>query len=170
MNYEKHESVKLGNGNTIKYKVYNGIYYHEETPNEVVRILENARMSDKRIRIFLGNSESGECWLEEYNVIGYIGRSGGSVKIPLLISKSNSMGGIGILDHCIIKITIDKRTVYQHEKFYLPSFTICEASENLLKDGYTHSVFADDKNVANFKSKEKAIRYIKFINGESNKK
>ena len=37
----------------IKYHVVNGTSYHENTPKEVIKILERARNSKERVRIFL---------------------------------------------------------------------------------------------------------------------
>lgn len=64
-----------------KYKVVNGISYHENTPDAVIRVLENAMRTNKRIRIFYGDTETDtDLWIEEgfnmdcvypeYNMIG----------------------------------------------------------------------------------------------------
>ena len=66
-----------------KYKKVNGTSYHKETSQEVINILEQTRLSCKRIRLWLG--EDGKSWNEENDIIGYIGRSTGEYKIPLLI-------------------------------------------------------------------------------------
>ena len=116
----------LNNGNTIHYKVVNGTAYHESTPDAVVNILEDARNSSRgtRLRFALGDTETGKDWNEIYDVNGYIGRSTGSVKIPLLISKTTSHGGSGILDNCIVKIERKRQgergytEVYQHSKYH----------------------------------------------------
>ncbi len=74
------------------------------TPDEVVAILENARQTWTRLHVSLGDSESGRDWIEENMVHGVIGRSTGSIKIPLLIHNRRSLGGPGLLDHCIVRI------------------------------------------------------------------
>lgn len=112
-----------------KYKVVNGISYHENTPDAVIRVLENAMRTNKRIRIFYGDTETGRDWMEIYDTIGTIGKSCGQNKIPLLIKNSRSYGGGAILTHCIVKITIDKEVVYKHPKYYLPEMEIKEASD-----------------------------------------
>jgi len=97
-----------------KYNIINGTSYKIGTPKEVIEILENSRINKTRIRIFYGN-ESGKDWKEYHDIIGRIGRSGGMNKIPLLLKTKRSIGGCGISDNRIIKITIDKKTVYQHK-------------------------------------------------------
>lgn len=158
-------SEKLSNGNTVNYQIVNGTAYHEKTCQEVINILENARQSKTRIRIFFGDTITGEDWKEKNDTIGTIGRSTGSIKIPLLVKNSSSHGEGALLDHCIVKITVDKYTVYQHENYHLGELYITESG---LKE-YPFSVFVDLKCQANFKTEEKAENYIKFLKGERNR-
>ena len=152
-----------------KYKVVNGISYHENTPDVVIRVLENAMRTNKRIRIFYGDTETGRDWMEIYDTIGTIGRSCGQNKIPLLIKNSRSYGGGAILTHCIVKITIDKEIVYKHPKYYLPEMEIKEASNSLKAEGYFYSVFADGKNIYNCKTLKQAENEVAFHKGLRNK-
>jgi len=117
---------KLPNGNTIKYKIRNDTAYHEKTPENIIQILESARTSNRLtcLRFCFGDVETGRDWGEVYDTTGYIGRSTGSIKIPLLIKTATSSGGGGILDHCIVRIERkehDDKTyheVYRHPKYY----------------------------------------------------
>jgi hypothetical protein len=173
---------KLSNGNTIEYKIINGTAYHKsillengvleekETPDEVIKILEKAMHNSprKRIRVFYGDSKTGKDWKEEHGIIGYIGRSTGRIKIPLIINNSQSKGGPALLDNCIVKITVDKVTVYKHKNYYLGELTITEANEDLKAKGYNSMVFCDGENQANFKTEQQAKNYIAFLKGERN--
>lgn len=104
-----------------EYKVFNGISFDKSTPDQVCRILANyCGDRSQRVRVFYGDTTTGKDWFECYDTIGYIGRSTGTVKIPLLIATSRSLGGGAILDHCIVKITIDKQTVYKHPNYHAP--------------------------------------------------
>jgi len=120
----EHVYNALDNGNTIHYKIVNGTAYNNDTPDEVVKILESAIMDeDTRIRVCLGDSKTGRDWDEHYGVCGYIGRSTGEIKIPLMIPNSRSTGGPGLLDHCIVRIEkkfSDRKyyQVYQHPKYH----------------------------------------------------
>jgi hypothetical protein len=106
-------------------KTINSTSYHDETPESVIKWLETSRERKQRIRIFYG--DSSRCWNDEFNTIGYIGRSTGTEKIPLLIKNSRSYGGGAILDHCIIRIDTkgsnDKiKTVYLKEGIKFDTF------------------------------------------------
>lgn len=115
----------LPNGNSIKYKLKNGTAYHFDTPDKIVGILEEARQSNRsiRLRFCFGDVETGRDWGETCDTTGYIGRSTGAIKIPLLIKTVNSTGGGGILDHCIVRIEKkinggSYREVYRHPKYH----------------------------------------------------
>lgn len=116
----------LPNGNTIKYKIRNGTAYHEETPENIVQILESARASNRstRLRFCFGDVDTGRDWGEVNDIEGYIGRSTGSIKIPLLIKTVNSSGGGALLDHCIVRIERKERgdksytEVYRHPLYH----------------------------------------------------
>lgn len=153
----------------IKYKVVNGTSYHENTPEAVINVLERAMRTKERVRIFYGDTTTGRDWMEIYDTIGTIGRSCGQIKIPLLIKNSRSYGGGAILDHCIVKITIDKKVVYQNPKYYLPIMEIKEASDTLKADGYFYSVFADGLNTYNCKTLKQAENEVAFHKGLRNK-
>jgi hypothetical protein len=172
----------LSNGNTVYYKVLNDTYYDyaiklksgelnkrdEAEFEKLIKALETARLENLRVRIWLGDPKVGEAWNEEYNVIGQVGRSGGSIKIPILMSNSRSMGGSAILTRCVLRIDNIKthRTIYKHSKFYVPVMTIKPAAKALKAEGYTTSVFQKNEYIANFKSEEAAKRWVAFMNGE----
>ena len=128
------------------YKVINGTSFNENTPNDVCNILSNAINSRKRLKLYYGDIETGRNWNEEHDIIGYIGRSTGTNKIPLLIHNSRSIGGGAILDNCIIKIveTETGRTLYKANNFQKTKFDIVpsdmpEYSNNVLINGNLYS-------------------------------
>ena len=72
--------------------------------------------------MWYGDTKTGTSWNEEYGIIGRIGRSAGSVKIPLLIANARSIGGGALLDDRIIHM-VDvktKKVLYTHELFKMP--------------------------------------------------
>ena len=144
----------------MKTKVINGTTFHDETPIAVCNILNDAINSrqSKRIRIFLGDSETGKDWNEWYDTIGYIGRSCGPVKIPLMIHNTRSHGGGAVLDHCIVRITIDKKTVYQHPNYHCP----IEINGRSIVDTEKNKV------IANCKDEMSAKRQCDFLKGTRN--
>ena len=133
---------------------------NEKTPSRVATLLNNLSMSQQRIRLVYGDTTTGKDWLEEYDVIGTIGRSAGIKQVPLLINNSRSTGGGAILDHCILKIVDvkSKRVLYQHEKYKEPKFEIV-----FLAITGQYSVTVDGKIQANFKTEKQAQNYIDFM-------
>lgn len=88
-------------GGTTYRRTSDGTCYHEETPGGVVNCLESARRVRTRLLIVLGNVQTGEVWDADRC---YVGRSTGLAKIPLVIHRSNSLGGGALLDHCVVAI------------------------------------------------------------------
>lgn len=109
---------------TMGDKTYNvtpsGTYYHIETPNEIIKILENARINKIRIRLHYGDVKTGKDWNEKYNVTGTLGRSMGPVKMPILLYNKRSISGPAILDHCIVRIVTaeGKQKLYQVSNYH----------------------------------------------------
>lgn len=165
-------TIKLANGHISTYKIYDGVYYDQETPDEVVHILARAMRTHQRIRIFYGDKSTGKCWLEEYDTIGYIARTGGKMAIPILINRNGSSGGGAIITANIVRITIDKQTVYSHPKYHTGTLTILPVKKGseLAKNGYSFGAFVNGINHANFKSKEKAEKWVAFIQGKRNQR
>lgn len=146
------------------YQIVNGTSYDNRTPKIVIDWLETSRERRQRIRLFLGDTKNGRDWKELHDIIGVVSRSTGSIKIPLLIKTSRAYGGGAILDYCIVRITVDKKTVYIHPDYYL-----YKKSVGIVQKGNFYQVRFDDEESANFNSMEKAENYIKFLKGNRNK-
>lgn len=87
----------------IKYQLFgDGTAYHIETPSLLCSVLQVARQCRQRVRITLGDTKTGKPWGDIE--VGYIGRSTGSIKVPLVIFNERSYGGPALLDHCILKV------------------------------------------------------------------
>jgi len=146
------------------YQLDNGSCYDVNTAVGVVEILEKYRDRETRIRVFYGDQETGRCWMEENDTMGIVGRSSGSIKIPLLIKTHRSCGGGAILTHRIVKIQIGRCVMYQHPDYHQPEMRVAgqaNHSWDVLCDGGVH---------ANFKSLQQAERYMAFMRGERNSK
>lgn len=122
---EGHKEYRTPSGNIIKYKIVKGTAYHEETPDAVIEIIEEALHSNRtiRLRFCFGDTDTGKDWCEENYTLGYIGRSSGEIKVPLLLESRKSSGGGSLLDHCIVKIDKKKdnqmyQEVYRHPKYH----------------------------------------------------
>jgi len=141
-----------------------GTWFNPKTPKKVQRILDEYRRSGEMLRVFYGDAETGRDWMEEYDMIGTIGRSTGVMQIPLLVSKGEG-GGPGLLDDCIIRI-IDVESgkeLYRHAKYHQPEMEICASGEA----GYTHSVKVGGKTYSNHRSCGSAAALVAFLSGDS---
>jgi len=152
----------------IEYKVINGTFYDGRTPDEVVRVLEKARLNRTRLHISLGDTNTGRDWLEEFDSHGYIGRSMGPVKVPLMIANKRSMGGGAILDHCIVRVRESGggRILYQHPKYHHGEIQIRNKVQTVdLGDGrvLTVDLLRDGELHASFENVEKARRWIQRL-------
>jgi len=152
---------------------YLGMWFSEDTTEEVKRVIVNCYNKHNRIRVWygfteqnsLGTSNAGKSWNDENDVCGYIGKSTGSQKIPLLINNSNSSGGGGLLDDCIIKIvdTKTKVVIYQHPNFNQSVFEVVTPSD---KPEYGANVLVDGEIYARCKAVYQAKRLADFMNGK----
>lgn len=97
------------------YKEVDGIFYKLETPDDLISVLNNCYKNDIRIIVDYGDTKTGKSWGEVCDIIGYIGRSTGEIKIPLLVYNNRCFGGGALLDNHIIgiKTTKGKRQLYK---------------------------------------------------------
>lgn len=150
------------------YKLANGTSYDERTPDDVIRVLENARLNRTRLHVSLGETDgpqAGRDWMEENSVYGFIGRSTGNIKIPLLIHNRRSLGGFGLLDHCVVRIrtAAGGGVLWQHPSYHHGNLEIRRKAEPVvLPDGRTLQVevLRDGQTQAAFEDVTSARRYI----------
>jgi len=151
----------LSNGTVIKYaRLPSGTCYHQETSDQVIRLLERLMKSGTEVRIYCGDTKTGQSWHEEFDVVGRIGRSTGSIKIPLLVPKGDC-GGPGLLDHCILRIDSRKGTLYQHKKFRVGDMSLSKGDDKRLP----WEVFIDNVLHARFELNVEAIKFMDFLQG-----
>ena len=110
------KEIVTDSSNNRYFKLFNDSCYHVETNPKVIQLLEEARRNGERVRITLGDIKTGKYWNDKPET-GTIGRSTGSIKIPLLIKTKRSSGGCSILTHCIVKLEIQR-----YGKHYLPYY------------------------------------------------
>ena len=150
----------------IRYRIINGTAYHEETPFDLVQILERLREGRATARVFLGDPETGLDWNEECDVVGRIGHSTGRIKIPLLVPRDDD-GGVGLLDHCIVRLVQIRRSqeLYRHPSYRCRDFRIedepCEERPDLKA-----TVYRDGQEIARFQSRNEAAHWVRFMRGE----
>ena len=146
----------------LKCEIVDGTHYHKETDQKIIDRLESSRRTKSRIRLFLGDVATGVAWEEENDVTGHVGRSTGTCKIPLLIHNSRSMGGGGILDHCVVGILSTSGWEYQHPYLDLGHWEDRPSEMT----GYDAEVLHNDVVCARFKTRQSALNYSAFMQGE----
>ena len=151
-----------------EYQVVNGTSYHVETPAAVVHVLERARQNRSRIHVSFGDSATGLDWLEEWDINGYVGRSMGPIKVPLLVANRRSTGGGAILDQFIVRIRMSAggRILYRHPDYHYGTLAIRPKAEPVtLPDGRVLNidVVQDGKVHASFESMTKARRWVRKL-------
>lgn len=140
-------------------------WFETDTPVKVRRVLEDCRQDDCEVRIFYGDPATGLDSMEEYDTVGTIGRTGGTMKSLILVPKLDCGGPI-ISTSRIVKI-VDVGSgiaLYKHPKYHYPELSLvyAEGAE------YPHQVLGKETkvNYANFKSLEEAAHWIAFITGK----
>lgn len=139
-------------------------YFDPGTAAELAQTLESCRKSGNKVRLVLGDTTTGESWLDEYDVVGTIGRSTGLLKVPLLIEDGEDGGG-AILTAFVLCI-IDwrtGRTRYRHPAYQAPALGIKPTDDA----AHPWAVLLHDKEIARFKDIGKAGAYAAFMRGET---
>ena len=136
--------------------------FSDNTNEKVKQVLTSCYNCKNRVRIVYGDVNTGESYLEEYEILGYIGKSTGIKPIPLLINNSRSSGGGGILTDIILKIvdTQTKQVLFKHENYVMPVLTKEISSHN---DYLYDVIYNGESVVARFKTEKQANNYIDFM-------
>lgn len=139
-------------------------YFDPGTSPELAKVLEGCRKSNRKVRLVLGDADTGEAWLDEYDVVGTIGRSAGSLKVPLLIEDGES-GGSAILTACVLAV-IDwqsGRWLFRHAAHKHLDLDI-RATGDAARPWV---VSRSQQAVARFQDIGKAGAYVAFMRGET---
>ena len=106
--------------------VVNDTWYHDETAIEVISLLEMCRLNNRRIKFRYGytaGSLAGQDWGDDMDTCGYVSRSTGPHKVPIVLYNKRSTGGGHIMDHRIIKILLTRgdKVLYMHPNYRPPT-------------------------------------------------
>lgn len=138
-------------------------YFDPGTPPEAARVLESCRKARNKIRLVLGDPSTGDSWLDEYDVVGTIGRSTGTLKVPLLVEDGENGGG-AILTASVLCILDwqSGKIRFRHPAYQPPDLGIKPSSDAARPWAVLHR----DKEVARFIDIGKAGAYLAFMRGE----
>ena len=149
------------------------------TPEQVRRILNRAIVSYQEsgragqlLRIFTGDTLTGRDSCEEWDTVGFIGRSAGYKKTPLLLeplvdfdgSIKCANDGSGLLTDRILRIieVNSRKELYRAANYQLPEFTIAKSGSEM---ELPFMVARDGQGQARFVSHGEACEYIAFMTG-----
>ena len=93
-------------------------WFGANVPNRLKEALERARGSNRRVIVIYGDRETGIGWGGRPER-GTIGRSTGSIRIPLLVKTSHSMGGGALVCSSIVRLqdAASKADLYRHPTY-----------------------------------------------------
>jgi hypothetical protein len=173
---DKVRECPLSNGNTIYYVNYEGldfeagIYLKDKVEVELypqvdlylMAVLSGGYKLKRRLRVWYGDGKTGESWFEDFNTTGYIGRSCGDFKVPLIISNSRSRGGSALSVGSIIRVDdIKTRKTLWKIHNYQDKLELFHLKGNKLP----WQVCGRSTTLACFETEEKARRWIDFQQG-----
>lgn len=167
---EKKESYICGK-TVYRLHAGSGFYFSEDTCTEVADAVTRAHVNKWRVRVFLGDTQTGEAWPEEYETMGRVGASCGPCRVPLLMTTRRANYGGAMLTGCIVALVrIDggrNEFLYRHKTFNAGEWS---ARECVDVPGYMSEALHNGKTHARFKQKERASVYCAFMRGERNRK
>lgn len=151
-----------------EYQVVNGTYFDVRTTIEVINVLEKARLNRTRLHISLGDVATGRDWLDEFECFGFIGRSVGPTKVPLILPLNRSIGGGAILDHCIVRIRHSSggKVLWEHPSYHHGKIEVRHKEQPIVFDDGTSlhvDVLRDNQVQACFETVAKAMRYVQKL-------
>jgi hypothetical protein len=155
-------------GKTLYRRSQSGFYFPDTCSAEQKNAIAYAHSARLRVRIFQGDTATGEAWADEWGVTGTIGRSTGPCKIPLLICNARSIGGGGLLSDCIVAMfnTRTGHAVYKHPSFNPGVWNVIPATGDLRDAGYCEIATHNGIEHASFKKPGQGARYCAFMRGE----
>jgi len=139
-------------------------YFDPGTDRKAVRVLEQCRNAGTKVRLIQGDPSTGHAWLAEHDIVGRIGRSTGTLKVPLLIEQGEH-AGCAILTACLLAI-IDwdsGKFLFRHPTYRTPDLSI-RRGEQADRPWEVHDA---DGIVTRFPEVGKAGAYVAFMCGET---
>lgn len=113
-----------------------------------------------------GQRLTGRDWMEETDVVGRIGRSTGSQKVPLLIGPGERCGAAILTDSIVRLMDAHGSELYRHPNYQAPNLTLSpEIDEEMRKSGYRWGASRDGSLGARSPNVYSAAEYVEFMVG-----
>lgn len=140
-----------------------GLWFHPATPEPLRNALASARACGRRVRLYYGDPDTGQCSLATTNNVGWIGRMYGSaLAYPMLMSSADAKAGLRILDSGVVRVQdLDSAgmVVYEHPRYHLPDMSV-----NEMPDATVVLLIGESQRMQ-FESNEHFARWIKYMRG-----
>lgn len=140
-----------------------GLWFHPATPEPLRNALSSARSCGRKVRLYYGDPDTGQCSLATTNNVGWIGRMSGAVlAYPMLLSSLDAKAGLRILDSGVVRVQdLDSAgmVIYEHPHYHLPEMSVSEMPDS------TVVVLLGDAQRMQFTSNEHFARWKKYMRG-----
>jgi len=134
-----------------------------------MELLDMARRMNYFVWMRLGDHETGRDWMDDCDVTGFVSRSMGPIKIPILLATRRSSGGGSILDSCIVKLVVHGggyNRAWQSANYQAPDLVIEHDPNGKGPAAVLVRKRHDDQTIeARFPNRVKAQRWVDFITG-----
>lgn len=139
-------------------------WYHPRTPAQARQALETARIARYRVRLYYGDPATGRDAMEIVNTVGYIGRRGHDLPLPVLLAQPGDRHGTRIHSAALVRVAaLDHHVdLWQHPRYHLPRLDCAP-----LLDGQARVVIDGTLDV-DFNNDREATKYLRFVRGETN--
>ena len=134
----------------------------------VIEVLQKAWRDKTRLHISYMSAD-GRHLPEDFETFGYVGRSTGELKVPLLVYNSRSRGGGPISTGSIgrIRETATGKTLYRSPRYWYGHIELRQYNARV--DGGTAgqtlllkwAIWQDDKHIITFNIYDSAVRWLK---------
>ena len=138
-----------------------GTYFDPGTDPRLARALETCRRDGRKVRLVLGDTGTGASWLDEFDVVGTVGRSTGLLKVPCSSSRARRRHGHPLCACAGTDGLGHRPALYRHPRWQPPELRI-RASDD---DDRPWAVVLHEQPVATFDDIGKAGAYLAFMRG-----
>jgi hypothetical protein len=148
------------------FKALDGTYYDPDTPDQVVKILEAARRSALRLRLFYGDPATGKAEPQKLDVLGTISRTNAPYRRAKLVANATAAGGgdggvIPTASIVAIKGVQGHTWIYRH-----PGFSVGEITVGKSDFATTEAAVYVDGRVHTRGARASMERLAAFLKGE----
>lgn len=144
------------------------LFYINGTDPEIINIIDKAYANRTRLRIWYNtaNIDGTQVCHPNFAESGYIGRSTGKIKTPILLKTRYSSGGHAINTNCIVGIQQGHNWVYRTNAFRRKLLRYFVQDSCVYYDPSVGFVTLDCIEIKEFNTPEEAERYKNFIIGK----